>query len=118
MSTLGMGQNDWWSFVFYKLKKALEDLQEALAEKEELAQRCQELDLQVRNSKLLISLLCSGAAIKMQKFWRAKWILHLFKFLWEFLAVSGGKAIILYSKMQLVEIVFWWKCKLGSCANC
>ncbi|KFO84272.1 Protein Hook 1, partial [Buceros rhinoceros silvestris] len=30
-----------------QLKKALEDLQEALAEKEELAQRCQELDLQV-----------------------------------------------------------------------
>ncbi|XP_050162496.1 protein Hook homolog 1 isoform X1 [Myiozetetes cayanensis] len=30
-----------------QLKRALEDLQEALAEKEELAQRCQELDLQV-----------------------------------------------------------------------
>uniref|UniRef100_K7F844 Hook microtubule tethering protein 1 n=1 Tax=Pelodiscus sinensis TaxID=13735 RepID=K7F844_PELSI len=30
-----------------QMKKALEDLQEALAEKEELKQRCQELDLQV-----------------------------------------------------------------------
>uniref|UniRef100_A0A803XPK3 Hook microtubule tethering protein 1 n=1 Tax=Meleagris gallopavo TaxID=9103 RepID=A0A803XPK3_MELGA len=30
-----------------QLKKALEDLQDAIAEKEELAQRCQELDLQV-----------------------------------------------------------------------
>uniref|UniRef100_A0A8C3TWV8 Hook microtubule tethering protein 1 n=1 Tax=Catharus ustulatus TaxID=91951 RepID=A0A8C3TWV8_CATUS len=35
------------SEVEQQLKKALEDLQEALAEKEELAQRCQELDLQV-----------------------------------------------------------------------
>ncbi|XP_072788774.1 protein Hook homolog 1 isoform X1 [Taeniopygia guttata] len=34
------------SEVEQQLKKALEDLQEALAEKEELAQRCQELDLQ------------------------------------------------------------------------
>lgn len=63
------------SLFFWKLKKALEDLQEALAEKEELAQRCQELDLQVRNSLLFISLKCSGAAIKMQKFWRAESIL-------------------------------------------
>ncbi|NXH48926.1 HOOK1 protein, partial [Dicaeum eximium] len=35
------------SEVEQQLKKALEDLQEAIAEKEELAQRCQELDLQV-----------------------------------------------------------------------
>uniref|UniRef100_A0A8C1V971 Hook microtubule-tethering protein 1 n=1 Tax=Cyprinus carpio TaxID=7962 RepID=A0A8C1V971_CYPCA len=32
---------------FYVLKKALEDLTEVMAEKEELAQRCQELDVQV-----------------------------------------------------------------------
>uniref|UniRef100_A0A8C0HES4 Hook microtubule tethering protein 1 n=1 Tax=Chelonoidis abingdonii TaxID=106734 RepID=A0A8C0HES4_CHEAB len=32
---------------FLKMKRAFEDLQEALAEKEELKQRCQELDLQV-----------------------------------------------------------------------
>lgn len=31
-----------------QLKKALEDLTELLAEKEELSQRCQELDIQVR----------------------------------------------------------------------
>ncbi|KAF2976652.1 hypothetical protein EK904_003266, partial [Melospiza melodia maxima] len=35
------------SEVEQQLKKALEDLEEARAEKEELAQRCQELDLQV-----------------------------------------------------------------------
>lgn len=96
----------------------MEDLQEALAEKEELAQRCQELDLQVRNNKSLVSLICSGAAVKMQKFCKAKWIVHLFKFLWEFLGVYVGKEIILYSKMQLLEVVFWLKCKLRSCANC
>lgn len=54
-------------FVLLKLKKALEDLQEAIAEKEELAQRCQELDLQVRNSKQLISSVCSSGVVKMQK---------------------------------------------------
>lgn len=35
-----------WCFLF-QLKRALEELQEAIAEKEELKQRCQELDMQV-----------------------------------------------------------------------
>lgn len=36
--------------LVWQLKKALEDLSELMAEKDELAQRCQELDIQVRNS--------------------------------------------------------------------
>uniref|UniRef100_A0A8C4V846 Hook microtubule tethering protein 1 n=1 Tax=Falco tinnunculus TaxID=100819 RepID=A0A8C4V846_FALTI len=43
----GPSTSDASSEMEQQLKKALEDLQEALAEKEELAQRCQELDLQV-----------------------------------------------------------------------
>lgn len=49
-----------WSYVFFnsafpscvQLKKALEELSELLAEKEALAQRCQELDMQV-NTELI-----------------------------------------------------------------
>lgn len=37
----------------FQLKRALEELQEALAEKEELRQRCQELDMQVRKRNLI-----------------------------------------------------------------
>ncbi|XP_052657096.1 protein Hook homolog 1 isoform X2 [Harpia harpyja] len=44
---MGPSTGDASSEMEQQLKKALEDLQEALAEKEELAQRCQELDLQV-----------------------------------------------------------------------
>lgn len=33
--------------TFLKLKRAVEELNEVIAEKEELKQRCQELDLQV-----------------------------------------------------------------------
>uniref|UniRef100_A0A669PI32 Hook microtubule tethering protein 1 n=1 Tax=Phasianus colchicus TaxID=9054 RepID=A0A669PI32_PHACC len=44
---MGPSASDAPSEMEQQLKKALEDLQEAIAEKEELAQRCQELDLQV-----------------------------------------------------------------------
>ncbi|KFV74335.1 Protein Hook 1, partial [Struthio camelus australis] len=44
---MGPSTSDASSEMEQQLKRALEDLQEALAEKEELAQRCQELDLQV-----------------------------------------------------------------------
>lgn len=35
-------------FLFSQLKKTVEELNDALATKEEIAQRCRELDLQVR----------------------------------------------------------------------
>lgn len=41
--------------MLFQLKKALEDLTELLSEKEALAQRCQELDIQV-NTELIHTL--------------------------------------------------------------
>lgn len=40
-------------YCMYQLKKALEDLTDLLAEKEALAQRCEELDIQV-NTELTV----------------------------------------------------------------